>query len=169
VTKRSLSRRTDAGDNRTLPFAGRTRAVAQREEPHIANNLGLVATHAADAARIADAAVAAWTAIDGALSPIIGARGIAALYKRSLYLALADHPWLAGAYEGDRQPGDFASLRAVLSQQTARNAAAAHDALLQTFEDLLDSLIGKSLTQRLLQTARDQLPSGAAAVQDPSP
>ena len=119
-------------------------------------------------ARSRTAAVAAWTAIDGALSPIIGARGIAALYKRSVHLVLADHPWLAAAYEGALQPGDFASLRAALSQQNAQNAAAAHDAVLKTFQDLLDSLIGRSLTQRLLQTARDQLSSGAA-VQDQSP
>jgi len=142
--------------------------VAQREEPHIVKNLGPAAASSADAAQIADAAVAAWAAIHGALAPIIGARGIAALYKRSVHLALADHPWLAAAYEGAPQPGDFASLRAALSQQTAQNAAAAHDALLKTFQDLLDSLIGRSLTQRLLQTARDQFSSGAA-VQDQSP
>ena len=56
-------------------------------------------------------------------------------------------------------------MRAALSQQTAANAAAAHDAMLQTFQDLLDNLIGRSLTQRLLQAVWDQ-PSSGDAVQD---
>ena len=138
------------------------------ESPNIVKNLGPLAASGADAGKIADAAVAAWTAVDGALSPIIGRRGVAALYKRSIHLALEDHPWLAAAYEGALQPGDFASLRAALSRQTAQNAAAGHDAVLKTFQDLLDSLIGRSLTQRLLQAVRDQ-PSSGAAVQDKSP
>ncbi|MEO8656316.1 MAG: hypothetical protein ABI409_19495, partial [Ramlibacter sp.] len=99
----------------------------------------------------------AWTAIDGALSPIIGAGGVAALYRRSVHLVVPGHPWLAAAYEGALQPGDFAPLRTALSLQTGANAAAAHDAILQTFQDLLDNLIGQSLTQRLLQTARSHL------------
>ncbi len=127
--------------------------MAQREEPHIVKNPGPLAASGADAGKIADAAVTAWAAIDGALAPIVGRRGIAALYKRSLHLALADHPWLAAAYEGALQPGDFTSLHAALSQQTGANAAAAQDAIVQTFQDLLNNLIGQSLTQRLLQAA----------------
>ena len=131
--------------------------MARREEPHIVKNLGSLAASGADAGKIADRAVEAWTAIDGALSPIVGARGVAALYKRSVHLAVQDHPWLVAAYEGALRPGDFASLRAALSLQTGANAAAAHDAILQTFQDLLDNLIGQSLTQRLLQAARSHL------------
>lgn len=142
--------------------------MVQREELPIVKRLGPVAASGSDGAKIADASAAAWAAVDGALSPIIGPRGVAALYRRSLHLALEDHPWLAAAYEGARQPGDFASLRAALSQQTAQNAAAAHDAVLTTFQDLLDSLIGRSLTQRLLQNVGEQ-PSSGAAVQDQSP
>lgn len=138
------------------------------EEPHIDKNLGPLAASGADAGQIAQAAVVSWTAVDRALSPIIGSRGMAALYKRSLHLAIAEHPWLAAAYEGALQPGDFASLRSALSQQTATIAAAAHDAMLQIFEDLLNNLIGRSLTQRLLQTVWDH-PSSGDAVQDNSP
>lgn len=138
------------------------------EEPNIVKNLAPLAANDADAGTIADAAVAAWTVIDSALSHIIGTRGVAALYQRSLHLALADHPWLGAAYEGALEPGDFASLRAALSRQSAQNAAAAHDAVLATFQDMLDSLIGRSLTQRLLQSVPDQ-PSSGAAVQEPSP
>jgi hypothetical protein len=141
-----------------MPRFEGVRALARREEPHIVKNLGsLAAASGADAGKIADTAVEAWTAIDSALSPIVGTRGVAALYSRSVHLAVPDHPWLAAANEGALQPGDFASLRAALSLQPEANAAAAHDAILQTFQDLLNNLIGQSLTQRLLQTARSHL------------
>lgn len=140
----------------------------QPGEPHIDKTLGPMALRGADAGRVAAASVAAWRAIDAALAPIVGRRGIAALYKRSLHLVLTDYPWLAAAYEGALEPGDFDSLRAALSQQTAANAATAQDAMLQTFQDLLDNLIGRSLTQRLLQSVWDQ-PSSGEAVQKQSP
>ena len=168
VTARRQPGSTGTAHNRTLPRSDQFRAPAQPEEPQIVKNLGPLAAGGADARKIADAAIAAWTAIDGALAPIVGPRGIAALYRRSVHLAVADHPWLAVAYEGALQPGDFNSLRAALSQQTAQNAAAAHDAMLKTFQDLLDNLIGRSLTQRLLQSVQDQ-PSSGDAVQDNLP
>jgi hypothetical protein len=117
---------------------------------------------------IADGAVAVWTAIDAALSPVIGARGNAALYKRSLHLARAQHPWLAVAFEGAVQPGDYSALRDALAQQSATDASRAHEALLRTFNDLLSDLIGRSLTRRLLQAAWSPNSYGNA-VQDDSP
>lgn len=117
---------------------------------------------------VADGAVAVWTAIDGALSPVIGARGNGALYKRSLHLARAQHPWLAAAYEGAVQPGDYSALRAALAQQTAADATRAQEALLRIFNDLLADLIGRSLTSRLLQAAWSPNSYGNA-VQDESP
>ena len=140
----------------------------QPGEPPIDKTLGPMALRGADAGQVAAASVTTWRAIVAALSPIVGRRGIAALYKRSLLLVLPDYAWLAAAYEGALEPGDFDSLRAALSQQTAENAAAAQDAVLQTFQDLLDNLIGRSLTQRLLQSVWDQ-PSSSEAVQDKSP
>ena len=151
-----------------MPRSDGFRAVAQPGEPDIVKNLAAMAASGAGAGKIADAAIAAWATVDGALSPIIGRRGVDALYKRSIHLALEDYPWLATAYEGAMRPGDFDSLRAALSQQTAQNAAAAHDAVLKTFRDLLDNLIGGSLTQRLLQSVPDH-PSSGDAVQDNSP
>jgi len=54
----------------------------------------------ADAVAIAAAALSLWQEVDVALAPIIGQPGVAALYKRSLYLTLVDHPCLVTAYEG---------------------------------------------------------------------
>ena len=123
-------------------------------------SLGTMAAEGAGARQIADASVAMWAAIDTALAPVIGPRGSAALYKRSLHLARASHPLLVDAYRPDSQPGDFSGLRAVLSKQSASEAAAAHDAMLRTFHDLLADLIGRSLTRRLLQAAWE--PSSSA-------
>lgn len=131
--------------------------------------LGAVAANGADAGQIADTAVAIWRAIDGALSPVIGTRGSGALFKRSLHLARADYPWLAAAYEGSVQPGEFSALRTALAQQPATSGAAGQDALLKIFEDLLVDLIGRSLMQRLLQSVWESPPSAGIAVQDKSP
>ena len=115
------------------------------EEAHIVKNLGLLAASGADPQGIADAAVAVWSAIDGALVSRHRRRGIAALYKRSLHLARAQHPWLAAAYEGALQPGDYSALRAALAQQTAsERVAGPRRAPSHTFNDLLADLIGRS-------------------------
>jgi hypothetical protein len=138
-------------------------------EPPIVKTLGPLAAEGADARQIAASAVAIWNAIDGALSPVIGLRGSGALYKRSLHLARADHPWLAVAYDGALLPGDYSSLQAALAQQSSADAAAGHDALLQTFHDLLADLIGRSLTHRLLQAVWEPPTTGTTAGQDTSP
>ena len=122
----------------------------------------------ADAKRIAVAAVAKWCGIDAALSPIIGQRAVAALYNRSLHLIRADYPWLRTQYDDELESREFTALKTALSQQPPSTAVAAHVALLKTFNDLLTSLIGASLTERLLHPVWDNHSSGLAA-QDTTP
>lgn len=117
----------------------------------------------ADTSQVATAALEVWQCVDGALAPVIGVRGVAALYKRSLHLARTRHPWLDAAADGTPE-----SLREALSWQSTDSAAAAHDDVLQTFCDLLNRLIGSALTDRLLAPVRELAASGHAA-QDPSP
>ena len=131
-------------------------------------SLAQLAAHGANVGEIADAAVATWRTVDAVLSPIIGQGGVTALYKRSLYLSRGDHPWLAAAAEDVLQPDDFATLHRALAKQTSVNAAAANGALLTTFSDLLTSLIGASLTERLLQSVWSH-PSSGHAVQENTP
>ena len=133
---------------------------------HIDKTLAPLAEQGANGRQIADASVAIWGAIDAALSPVIGTRGSAALYKRSLHLARSDFPCLEPAYARAMLPGDFSALRAALAEQTGTQAAAAHDAALQTFHNLLAELIGRSLTQRLLHAVWQPFSSGNAD-QDP--
>lgn len=122
-----------------------------------------LAAKGADSASIAERAFAMWGRVEAALVPIIGQRGFAALFKRSLLLASAAHIALAEvAVEADT-PGCLTALRATLAQQPSANAIAAHGALLQTFCDLLAGLIGESLTERLLQPDQDNPSSDSTA------
>jgi hypothetical protein len=96
---------------------------------------------------------------------VVGPRGSAALYQRSLHLARVHYQWLDAAYQTEALRYGLDTLRSVLAQQTPKVAAAAHDSLLHTFIDQLAALIGASLTQRLLQPAWET-PSSGHAVKD---
>jgi hypothetical protein len=138
------------------------------EPPPGPTNFARLLAEGAEPARIAAVSVSAWQDIEGSLAPIIGLRGVAALYKRSLYLARGEFPWLAAVYEGALGPSEFSSLAAVLSRQSSAEAIAGSAALLTTFNNLLTSLIGRSLSERLLRSDLDLLSSDPAE-QDPSP
>jgi len=117
---------------------------------------------------VADAVAGIWREIEQALTPIIGARGVAALFNRSLKLVSDTHPWLAAARGGALDAVDAAALRAALLQQPADVAAAGGAALFQSFHDLLASLVGAPLTQRLLRAVWAPSTSLPPA-RDPSP
>ncbi len=129
----------------------------------IHTNVARLAAADAGAAQVADAAVATWRNVDAALSPIIGPRGVRALYERSIHVTRAAHPCIEPTQEAGVQPGEFAALHAALAQQTSANAAAANGALLQAFCDLLTILIGASLTEQLLRTVWDPSSTGDSA------
>ena len=122
----------------------------------------------ANATQIADAVAATWQEIDTALAPILGSRGVAALYKRSLYLCGATHPWLAVLHEGVQTGVGLAPLKTLLTRQGSADAANAANALFQTFHQLLSSLIGPSLTERLLRSVWSDF-SGGSPAQDTWP
>ncbi|WEN16562.1 hypothetical protein PY254_07830 [Rhodanobacter sp. AS-Z3] len=114
----------------------------------------------ADASRVAAMAVAMWKNVGIALAPIIGRTGVDALFTRSIHMTRAAHPCLAIIAEDNTQGDILAALQAVLVQQPDTTAVAANIALLQNFEDLLGSLIGLSLTKRLLRPVWDKPSSG---------
>ena len=90
--------------------------------------------------------------IDGALTPIIGPRGVAALFHRSLHLAGQSQPLLASIHTDTPTVMDLGALKLQLAGQTPTDAAAAGACLLHTFHELLGTLIGASLTERLLRS-----------------
>lgn len=126
-----------------------------RDAEHFQQDLARLASEGADSERIADRVALAWRNLHAALSPIIGHGGVMALFKRSVSMTRTTHPWLASMQEEFEQPGDFAALQAALSQQTSVEAAAASSAILRKFIDILTSLIGQSLAERLLSSVWD--------------
>ena len=93
-----------------------------------------------------------WSEIDASLAPILGSRGVAMLYKRSLVLAGATHGWLPRVDEALPVKVDLAPLQAALMQQGNTVALDGGSAFLRTFYELLSSLVGPSLTERLLRS-----------------
>jgi hypothetical protein len=102
-------------------------------------------------AEVAAVATRAISSIALRLNPIVGKAGVVALYKRSIHLASLTYPWLSG--KGSAQAEiNVAALGPLLAQQGASGAAEAGTALLQTFCDLLASLVGMDLTHQLLDS-----------------
>ncbi|WLH85146.1 hypothetical protein [Pseudomonas sp. FP2338] len=105
----------------------------------------------ADTASIAEAIVAILQALDAALTPIIGQHGVVALYRRSLHLCVSTHPRLAGTYDSVPATMDLIALKSVLVEQQGTEALFFGEVLLTTLYELLTTLIGPSLTARLLR------------------
>ena len=123
----------------------------------------------ASASEVAAATVTIWADIEFSLIPVVGTRGVDALYRRSLQVTGDAHPWMAAALsDGVRRDADIATFAAILASQSGAIATDAANAFLQTFHDLLVSLIGASLTERLLRPAQTHASSGSPT-QDPSP
>jgi hypothetical protein len=103
-----------------------------------------------DAKAIARAAANIWPEVATRLTPVIGARGVDVLFGRALHQTSIAFPWLQIA--GDQGSGVAAlnDLRTCLAGQETTGAAEASHALLMNFAELLATLIGESLTERLL-------------------
>jgi hypothetical protein len=108
-----------------------------------------------DAAETADALISVWQDIAAALHSIIGRQGIAALFDRSVSLTSKRHPWLASLRADADNSVDSAALRSVVAQRSANDAGAGASEFLQTFYDVLVSLIGPALCEQLLLPIRE--------------
>lgn len=123
------------------------------------------------AAQIAEVCATLWRELDAALSPIIGRGGVGALFQRSLHLASAQHAWLALRPPGGPLAPEAGQLVTLLGQRSPQEASAAATQFLQTFRNLLASLIGESLTEQLLRSVwgPPDSPLNSADAQDPLP
>ncbi|MEI8267271.1 MAG: hypothetical protein WCI59_16195 [Betaproteobacteria bacterium] len=102
---------------------------------------------------VADEVVQLWGRLEGALRPVVGTRGVAALYGRSLQLAAALHPCLAKAESGSWKLMDLTLLRLQLASQTVDEAVQAGLDHLGQFDQLLGSLIGNTVKDQILAPA----------------
>jgi hypothetical protein len=91
--------------------------------------------------------------IDTALTPIVGERGVTALYRRSLHLAGVAHPWLLAGRE------DPTAWVARLAERSDAEAARGCNAFLRSLYSLLIELIGSALTEQLLDSVWNAGPS----------
>ena len=130
---------------------------------HIQSSLSKCASAGWDTVSLITKVVSVWRDIDAALAPIIGHRGVAALFGRSFHLTRPDYPWLTATHETSADRINFASLQSTLSQQTSDAVVAINGALLQKFLELLSNLIGAALTERLLRPVVDIHSTGDAA------
>ena len=134
---------------------GQVIPVVSLESDRIVEALGRRAGDDPGMAGVVQSIVSIWNEIDTTLCPILGQRGVAMLYKRSLFLTGAAHGWMPGAAEGLPTALDLAPLQAALMQQGNTVALDGGSALLRTFYELLSSLVGPSLTERLLRPIWD--------------
>ena len=127
--------------------------------------------HLPSSVQTAQAIITAWHAIDDALTPVIGPRGLVALYLRSLHLTASD-PGLATADGLGKLAVNAATtpalLQALIARQSPAAAAAIGNTYLQVFYGQLSGLVGPSLTERLLRAVGPLSPSSTSA-QDTSP
>jgi hypothetical protein len=139
--------------------------------PRVTASLAFRVGQSADASPVADAIGSAWADMEAALSPVLGRRGVAALYKRSLHLNVAAYPWLALVPESTDEATaiDLMPLRSMLGRQSGADAAEAGAALIHTFIGLLNSLMGVSLSERLLDSVWAPPSNGGPRAQDNVP
>lgn len=109
------------------------------------------AGRAPDAGAIADACIVTWKQVSARLVPVIGERGVDALVGRALHLASKAYPWLASAANDEPGTLHFDRLKLRLTDREPHAAAEASSLLLLTFATLLATMIGESLSERLLE------------------
>ena len=109
------------------------------------------AGNAPDPSAIAEATLSTWLLVATQLTPVIGVRGVDALFVRSLHITSKTFPWLTTVGHDESGYARLASLRARLVERELADAAEASYTLLATFTEMLASLIGESLTERLLE------------------
>lgn len=77
------------------------------QTPRVRDFLARKVRDGASSAQLADAILSAWDQIISAMAPVIGQRGVAAMYHRSLHLSVAAHPWLGAAHPGGNAAMDL--------------------------------------------------------------
>lgn len=133
----------------------------------IQSALGEGATEAADSKTVAGATVRALTSLLAELKPLVGELALRALYVRSLHLARSS---FERPGTGDLESPDelLAPLHRNLLSRAPAEARGAAEALLLALANLLVSLIGEPLTDRLLHKAWGQPTPGKSSQVTPS-
>lgn len=100
-----------------------------------------------------EAGIYPWTQLFTHLGPLIGDSGLAALYRRTARLVMAQYDWLGPSQASSSADELLAALQGQLASVELALARETNAALLTTFTKLLSGLIGEALTSRLLHSA----------------
>jgi len=103
-----------------------------------------------DALAIAAVSFSHWHEAAVRLAPVIGAGGVDALFSRSLNIVKRAFPWLTSATESKDGVTPLVRFRMDLEARDEGSAMGASSALMATFYELLETLIGESLAGRIL-------------------
>lgn len=106
---------------------------------------------AADARAVADATIGTWRQLESLLAPVIGKQGVDVIFRRALHLSSNRFSWLAFGEEFVDSAVLLASLQARLASRQPDEVAEAGYALLVNFTELLTTLIGEALSERMLR------------------
>jgi len=117
----------------------------------------------ADADEVAASVVTSLHAMEVALAPIVGRLGVGALYHRSLHRCEENYPWMIEGCDDTQSVMDLKALKTTLVKRSSTDAAAGGRELQRHFRDLLTSLVGISLTERLLRPTLVSGTNGAFA------
>ena len=101
-----------------------------------------------DTLSIANSTLALWENVAQQLAPVIGHRGVDVLFSRALHLTSKGFPWLARPGPPGATPVE--TFKAHLQANEASVSSEAGCAVLVTVVDLLGTLIGAPLSERLL-------------------
>ena len=104
-----------------------------------------------------------WPEIEAAMGAVVGRRGVAAMFTRSLELTTPQHPWLAGLQGEAAGERALENLAAMLAAQSPSESEAANAALIGAFRHLAGRLIGRSLAERVLAAAQRRQRGGGRA------
>ena len=129
------------------------RGVKKLETADLPRHLLIHSLVASQAEKLADDSVNLWDLLATQLVLTIGEAGFGSIYARSVFICHASYPWLNGGALSPYGKHRFAELKSSLQGQRPEDASAANRLLLITFTDILASLIGESLTERIVRLA----------------
>lgn len=94
-----------------------------------------------------------WERIAFHLTPLIGVSGFQTLYARALHLALPDCPCFTPIQPGRTMDALFQTLKHDLGGLAPAEGERCGNVLLNTFTDLVESMIGEVLMAQILRSA----------------
>lgn len=107
----------------------------------------------ADSGALTEQTLWLWERISFHLSPLIGVSGFQSLYGRAIHLASPLCPGFSATARGLRTDALFQSLQRDLAALDPGDAERCANVLLNTFTDLVESMIGEQLMAQILRAA----------------